>query len=140
MLVAFAAVAALLFLFAFFGLVAFAHLAEMKERKRLRKLNCNGILAGICYEQAFDENYALIWQTQIPALQMVGEARQGIQISALKPLFRSLAKCYPDLYDGYCFEQWLNFLEQSRLIGLHEKRVLLTPEGRGFLEHCRVAH
>ena len=139
MLVALVGAAAFLFLFGVLILVAFAHVAEMRERKRLRQLNFNGILAGIAYEQAFDENYALIWQTQVQPLMVIAANQHGVPISALKPWFRTLAKRYPDLYDGYCFEQWLNFLEQSRLIGQRDKRIVLTPEGRGFLEHCRVA-
>jgi predicted methyltransferase len=44
---------------------------------------------------------------------------------------------YPEIYDGFTFEQWLEFLEDARLVTRTGKHVLLTSKGRDFL-HYRI--
>ena len=141
MLVALAAVASVVLFLAILGLVGFAHIAEARERRRRRHLEFTGILAGVTFENLFDDNYALIRDTQVPVLQeMLAAGSHGVSLSTLRKTFRSISRRYPDLFDGYCFEQWLAFLEQAGLVFCRDKRIVLSHEGRGFLDHRRVTH
>lgn len=130
---------------ALFSLLAvLTHLwgARMNQKARIQNARGNGrLLAGLSFEQAFDESYVLIWETQAPALRMIGSAGEaGVPVKGLKPWFRRAARNYPALYDGFSFEDWLCFLYRAQLVQLSGNRVRLTAEGLGFLDYCGVAH
>lgn len=87
---------------------------------------------------AFDSDYAILWDTQIPALELIrGAGRKGVTVRVLGASYRSNARRYPELYDGGSFQQWLTFLESAQLIACDGNRVMLTAEAQKFLE-CRL--
>jgi hypothetical protein len=85
---------------------------------------------------AFDPEFAAIWETQLPALQLVSAAgAKGLAVERLYGFYLASAHAYPELYDGSSFYDWLEFLERSRLIGWRNDRIVLTHEGREFYAH-----
>jgi len=99
------------------------------------------LFSGMSYSQAFDSNYGLIWQTQVPALELIRRAgSRGLPVQTLKPWFRHALRCYPDLFEGHTFEEWLDFLCRSQVAdcggGDH---LQLTARGCELLDHCRMA-
>lgn len=135
-------VIAIIALFSLLAVLTHMWGARMAQKARIRNVRGNGrLLAGLSFEQAFDENYVLIWETQVPALRTIASSGlTGVPVKALKPWFRRAARNYPALYDGFSFEDWLCFLYRVQLVQLTGNRVRLTPEGRGFLDYCGVAH
>ncbi len=135
-------VVAIIALFTVMAVVTHLWGARMARRARIRNTRGNGrLLAGLSFEQAFDENYVLIWETQVPALRVIRSTGvAGLPVKGLKPWFRRAARNYPALYDGFSFEEWLCFLYRAQLVQLSGNRVRLTSEGRGFLDYCGVAH
>lgn len=86
--------------------------------------------------QAFDPEYALIWDTQLPALQLIDNAgTKGIRTQQLSPFYARSARSYPELYDGSSFGSWLEFLEREQLIRKKTTRVFITAEGHELLEY-----
>ena len=87
---------------------------------------------------AFDSDHALVWETQVPMLQLVAKSgRRGISVTHLREAYLESARHYPEIYDGFTFEQWLEFLEDARLVTRTGKHVLVTSKGRDFL-HYRI--
>jgi hypothetical protein len=88
---------------------------------------------------AFDLDHALVWETQIPILQLISIAGpHGISVRRLHRAYLESAGRYPELYDGSSFKQWLEFLECAQLVAcIDGQRVLLTSQGREFL-HYRI--
>lgn len=83
---------------------------------------------------AFDPEYAIIWDTQLPAMELISAAgKRGVAIHHLFRCYLNDACHYPELYDGSSFRQWIQFLESAQLIACNHTRVVLTAEGREFL-------
>jgi hypothetical protein len=87
-------------------------------------------------EQAFDPERAVIWETQIPALQMMVTAgRRGLPAERLYGFYQRSSEAYPELYDGSSFYNWLDFLERSRIVTWTSNKLVLTPEGGEFVDY-----
>ena len=91
---------------------------------------------------AFDPDHALVWETQIPILQLISTAGpHGISIRRLHQAYLESARHYPELYEGSSFKTWLEFLEHARLAVCPDgQRVLLTSQGSDFLHYRITAH
>jgi hypothetical protein len=85
---------------------------------------------------AFDAERIVIWQSQLPALQLIGP---GISRSELWNFFEHASALYPELYEGIAFEEWLRFLETCDLVARVRGEVRLTPNGRDFLDYLQHA-
>ena len=86
--------------------------------------------------QAFEPVYCRLWTDPIQALELVqSTGRRGLPVSRLRPIFRKAAARYPEIYDGYSFEQWLQLLVDSVLIDWSGQTLTLTEEGHAFLEY-----
>lgn len=84
--------------------------------------------------QAFEPIYALLWEAPVLALNCLNSAGpKGLPASQLHPTFRKAAVRFPEIYDGYSFPQWLQFLEKSELIRWDGQQITLTRKGREFL-------
>ena len=93
-------------------------------------------LALLSITQAYDPIYAVLWEAPISALELIESGgRSGIPVARLRPSFDKAAACFPEIYDGCSFVQWLRFLEENQLISGDGYRVLVTPEGKAFLKY-----
>ncbi len=88
----------------------------------------------VCSE-GFDPDRALIWGTQVPALRFVSRHEpRGTCETRLTLVYAELASRYPEIYDGYTFSQWLEFLVGIRVFCLADEAVHITPAGRHLLQ------
>ena len=86
--------------------------------------------------EAFDPVYAILWEAPIAALRLLDSAGHfGVPVPRLRPIFDKAAACFPEIYEGYSFSQWLKVLEKNQFIAWTAGRVKLTPEGKAFLNH-----
>jgi hypothetical protein len=111
--------------------------AEASEARKMR--NAEASLEGTPFRvlsvcDAFEPEYAVLWETQAPALRFVAAAgAKGVSRPNLYAFYRRTAGRYPELYEGSSFKQWLEFLEASELIYDRAGRVGITPQGSEFL-------
>ncbi len=125
----------------FIGIMAALCLAQFTEwvaTRRIQRRAKTRPLAALSDILAVDLDCAILWDAQIPALELIAAGGSiGIPKSDLHAFYSKLAHCYPELFEGSTFEQWLEFLEETLLIVQNECRVALTPEGQDLLRRSR---
>jgi hypothetical protein len=124
-------------------LMSIAHVAEERQWKQISALVPGAPFRVLSICDAFEAEYAILWETQVPALQLVSsEGSRGVAIQRLQKFYYISAHAYPELYDGSNFQQWLSFLEGAELITRTEHRIAITKQGLEFLKyrvHTEVA-
>lgn len=124
-------------------LMAFANAVEERQLATIRAEVPGAPFRALSVCDAFEAEYAALWETQVPALTLIAsEGGSGVSIQGLYRFYRRSARKYPELYDGSSFQQWVMFLESAELIVVGEKRVVITKEGLDFLKfrvHTEVA-
>ncbi len=137
MVVLFLALAAVIFFVLVLGSLGVAQFAERKEERRLFLQIPGKPFTVICIAQAFEEDSAILWETQIPALEQIAVGgRKGVSVAKMRRFFAGTSKQYPELYEGVRFEQWIRFLEDAELIMLStDDRLAITPQGLQFLRY-----
>jgi len=130
---------ALISLVVFLGtlvLMGIANAAEERQIKRIGLLVPGAPFRVLSICDAFETEYAILWETQVPALRLVAsEGMKGLAIQKLQTFYDRSCHVYPELYDGSSFQQWLEFLEQAELVTATESRVAITKEGLEFLKY-----
>jgi len=125
----------ILFPLFFFGLACgfFGRSRESNHSSRTRIQTLETSSAALSIGQAFNPIYAVLWEEPRAALRLIESSGQsGIRVERLQPIFDQAAVRFPEIYDGYTFSQWLEFLEGIGLIAWGD-RVKLTLEGQAFL-------
>jgi hypothetical protein len=135
--VLFLTLAAILFFVLVLVALGVAQFAERKEERRLFLQIPGRPFTVICVAQAFEEDSAILWETQIPALQQIAiGGRRGVSVAKMRRFFSGTSKQYPELYEGVRFEQWIRFLEDAELIMLStDDKLAITPKGLQFLRY-----
>jgi hypothetical protein len=114
-------------------------LASTRESREIRQQRAQTLtrpLALLSITDAFDPIFSILWEAPIAALELMDSAGPaGIQAARLRPIFVKSAACFPEIYDGCSFVQWLQFLEHLRLVSWNGYRLVLTPEARQFLKY-----
>jgi hypothetical protein len=107
---------------------------HIRRRKRIQTLETPP--ATLSITQAFDPIFAVLWEAPFAALQLMESfGPSGISAARVRPIFKKAAARFPEIYDGYSFSQWLDFLEETHLISWNGETVRLTPAGRAFLTY-----
>lgn len=113
------------------ALSAERHAWERPPKRRFSRARSFGVVP---VGGAFDPEYALLWETQVGAVQLISAAGgDGVTQASLRPLFEQEARRYPELYDGASFEDWLEFLEQAEVAARRAGTLTITHTGREFL-------
>jgi hypothetical protein len=88
----------------------------------------------VSISEAFDPIYSVLWQAPIAALELIdaGDA-SGIPAAKLRPIYQEAATRSPEIYEGFGFVPWLQFLEETQLISWRGHNVVLTSDGHAFL-------
>ncbi|HYL11988.1 MAG TPA: hypothetical protein VEV41_03080 [Terriglobales bacterium] len=123
-----------------FLLLAFLRFrADREGRKQCRHIvpPSNGrLFSPLSVRDAFDPDHALIWDTQIPALQLIAAAgRKGVAVKHLRPHYVQSSIVYPELYEGSSFWLWIAFLEEAQLVTFDQGRVFLTSQGAHLVKN-----
>lgn len=112
-----------------------ADLAEPKHCSYIMLSSSGRPFSVLTIADAFDPDHALIWDTQIPVLQLLAAAGQkGISVEHQYPHYARSAGMYPELHDGSSFRRWIEFLEEAQLIAFDRHRVFLTLQGDHFVK------
>ncbi|HEV8523174.1 MAG TPA: hypothetical protein VGQ71_01635 [Terriglobales bacterium] len=118
--------------------LAVANAKERRERRRVpgRLLSPPRPYRVLPLTLAFDPERAMIWETQVPALELICRSgSKGLALERLHGCYLVAARRSPELFEGCKFEQWLAFLEQERLIVSDGERATITPEGYQFVKY-----
>jgi len=112
-----------------------AHTLESREITRRRNPWSHRPVKLLSITQAFEPIYAPLWEAPVSAMQLVNSAKSGISAAHLQPIFRRAAACFPEIYEGCEFAQWLEFLEYEDLIcwDPDSNKVAITGKGKEFL-------
>jgi hypothetical protein len=103
---------------------------DERERVLIRYLAAAGI--GFRFEQT----YRLIYGSQLTALRYLSPTQPpGLPAEQVKIFYDAAAPHNPDIYPGYPFDRWLNFLVEKELISRHNGSVAVTKAGREFLKY-----
>jgi hypothetical protein len=138
--VLFLTLAAIIFFVLVLVALGIAQFAERKEERRLFLQIPGKPFNVICVAQAFEEDSAILWDTQIPALRQIAiGGTRGVSVAKMRRFFAGTSKQYPELYEGVRFEQWVRFLEDAELVMLAaDDRIAITPQGVQFLRYRLV--
>jgi hypothetical protein len=129
------AVASFLLFFFVVALLCIANALESRTLRRKRILTQAKPLALLSITEAFDPIYSVLWEAPIAALDLIDSAGPaGIPVARLRPIYEAAVARFPEIYDGCSFLQWLQFLEETQLISWHSYKVMLTSDGRAFLQ------
>jgi hypothetical protein len=102
------------------------HLENRKRSHREELLGAEPFTFLSVY-QAFEPVFSILWEGPIQALEITRRAgKRGIPVSRLRPIFAEAAKRFPEVYDGYTFQQCLQFMEGSELIQWCGQKAILT--------------
>jgi hypothetical protein len=84
---------------------------------------------------SLDCEFATIWQTQVPTLKLLRlSGDRGLSLASLVPLFRGLARKYPELCDGAEFEDWMSALEHAEVIVRNGSMIRIADKGLFVIE------
>ena len=123
----------------FFVVVALRWITSTLESREIHRKRIHTLtkpLPLFSITDAFDPICSLLWEAPIAALELIDSAGEsGIPVVRLHPIFNKAVTCFPEIYEGCSFVQWLQFLERTQLISWHGYRVVLTLQGRGFLKY-----
>jgi len=121
-------------IFVIMAALAVVHLLEWRQLQQIKAQPAGRPFCVLTIEQVFEPQHAILWDTQVPALQLISSAgAKGLPIQRLYSGYLEATHHYPELYDGSNFGQWLVFLEQSQLVVCNEYRVAITSQGRRLL-------
>ena len=117
-------------------LLGFAEAAENRKIRLLDIVDDGSPFRVLSVCDAFEAEYAVLWETQAPALRLIAAAtKKGIPKQALLTQYRRTSRIFPELYEGTSFQQWLDFLQRSELVSVREGRIFITPQGSEFLRY-----
>ncbi len=134
--VLFLTVAAFIFFVLVLAALAVARVIEQREARHFSLRLPGRPFSALSVVHAFEEHSAVLWDTQIPALQVICSAGpKGVHFGRVRRVYAMSARRYPELYDGTSFEQWLRFLAEAELITFQEDRIAITAQGRQFLKY-----
>lgn len=104
------------------------------EQRRRQASRPRRRFAVIPAQGAFEAEQAPLWDTQVPAIQLISAAGyDGLHEGSLKANFLAQARRYPELYEGAEFEDWLEFLEAAGVARRNLGTITITHMGREFL-------
>jgi hypothetical protein len=93
-------------------------------------------LAATTLIQAFERTYYLIYGSQIRALEFLNDSRHlSVKPGELEPIYQEVTRQFPESYEGYPFERWLDFLVSSNLIRVDGAGIAITVFGKEFLKY-----
>jgi len=73
----------------------------------------------------------ILWRAHLPVLRRLGSAgRCGVHIDDIQDLYCELSRCYPELYEGSSFQEWISALEGAEVLDrFGSSFVSLTEKG-----------
>jgi hypothetical protein len=94
-------------------------------------------LAQARLEAAFGIVYAGIFGSQILGLIQL-EARRRAPVKEAVEFYQQYERNFPDVYTGYGYTGWFNFIRNSGLVELQGEDIILTAVGEDFLSWLKA--
>ena len=117
-------------------LLCVANALEARETCRESEIHAGPSFAVFSITQTFEPVFGALWEAPMHALELIQSGgRRGIPVSRLRSTFNEAAARFPEIYDGFDFEQWLQFLEDTQFVAWNGQQVTITREGNEFLEY-----
>lgn len=89
--------------------------------------------ANLQIRSAYSDINHLIFGSQIALLQALNTQRGPIESEFLLSFYESARKQYPEFYNAYAFEDYINYLKSVGLVNTESGDYFITVLGRGFL-------
>jgi hypothetical protein len=89
--------------------------------------------ANLQIRSAYAQINSVIYNSQLLLLQALNTQASPVELSFFFSYYDAAKNTYPDHYETYNFEDWLNFMKGSRLINTKDEKYFITLFGRGFL-------
>ena len=89
--------------------------------------------ANLQIRSAYSEINNLIFGSQLALLQALNIQPSPVESDFLVSFYESAKQQYPEFYESYSFEAYVNFLKSVGMVNTEEGRYFLTVLGRGFL-------
>jgi hypothetical protein len=110
-----------------------------------RKPNCTQSavpeysLQSIFATSDLDCDSLILWRAHLAVLRRLRSAgRRGLPIGDIHDLYCKLSRCYPELYEGSTFQDWMSALEGAEVVDRFGSSLIsLTDKGMfliGFVE------
>ena len=98
-------------------------------------------LTYVLTEDREDCDYELLWDTQLPALELLSSAgSSGVPIVRMTKRYRECAIAYPELFDGSTVSDWLDALQNVEVAVCGETMIAITEKGRFILQDIERSH
>jgi hypothetical protein len=102
--------------------------SDSEKVKVLAKHHANLQIRG-----AYAEINHLIFGSQLALLQALNVQPQPVEPEFLVSFYESAKQQYPDFYETYSFEGYVNFLKTVGMVNTESGKYFITVLGRGFL-------
>lgn len=92
-------------------------------------------------EDRYDFDCNMLWQTQVPALELLKSAQPaGLSTARMRGLYRDFSRSYPELCDALSFSDWIAWLQNADIAIPHGDFITITERGLLVLEDLEVIH
>lgn len=89
--------------------------------------------ANLQIRSGYSEINHQIFGSQIAILQALNIQAEPVKPEFFKSFFDGAKKKYPEFYESYSFESYVNFLKATGMLNIKNGKYFLTVLGRGFL-------
>ena len=89
--------------------------------------------ANLQIRSAYSEINHLIFGSQLALLQALNVQQDPVEMEFLVSFYESAVQQYPDFYETYSFESYINFFKSVGMVNTENGKYFITVLGRGFL-------
>ena len=84
---------------------------------------------------SFEQIWAQIYASQLLILTRLNAYNDGVGRPDLEPIYQTAVAQYPDVYQAYPFERYIDFLTRAGLVSERDAKYFITDHGRAFLAY-----
>ena len=97
-----------------------------------------GSLATTQIRAAYERLYGAIFGSQIKLLIHLNTTTAPVNVNIINSFYTEASITFPEVYNKYSFDNYLNFLKDNNLIEKKETGYIITETGIGFLTFLTV--
>jgi hypothetical protein len=86
------------------------------------------------FQRAHEKNYRILLGSQL-SLLLGANTPTPLDMKAAEEIYNSAKMAFPTMYDGFSFDQWVDFPIRIGLARVDATRIVTTPTGRNFLKY-----
>jgi hypothetical protein len=89
--------------------------------------------ANLQIQSEYNQINSTIYNSQLLLLQALNVQATSVELSFFNSYYDAAKNSYPDFYETYSFEAWLNYMKNRGVINTKDEKYFITVLGRGFL-------